>query len=650
MNSATSFDRINAALEDAGRFGRRSGAWTVYNCPAHEDSDPSLGVVYNPAKQRTVVRCFTGCADEDVLAAIGLRVADLYDDARRFTSRHAAPYRPRITPSPRPFPRTPRDDPLGPQSGPPRIAARYYYRLPDGTAAGRVTRAYIPHEKGTKRVFWQHQWDGHAWARGGFPTLLYHLPEVIAAVRDGRTIYLVEGEKDADNAIRAGLTATCNAMGAGKFRVQHADQLAGARRVVIVTDRDKAGRRHGAAIAELLRGRVGSVEIVESAVGKDISDHLAAGLGPDELVPVGPADPIVEGWAEVRIADAALWHGSAATGIRQLERAEEDTVGSGVYLAEKDIATGYAQHRARQAGTDTPTLYSVSVRDGRLVDLTDQTTVNRVMAGFQSVLATEQSLAERAERPSWLRINNLQDLREILHRGEIRVGELKRVTQRCGELFSSHLRAQGYAGLLTVEGGEADIGNHLTYLIFDPADITVTDESLLPVPSKTPAREDKSTVSDVHDPITVYTKPDCPQCAATKRSLDRLGVGYTEVDVSSDVGARRWLLGMGYTMAPVVVAGDSHFAGYRPDRLAALGESRNHPPDPISEQSEPGWHVDNGVITSAPLDEPADTWRVDNGVINAVDPTHRRPSVSTRPPAWAIQPASPTRPTHAHRR
>lgn len=646
MSSATSFDRINAALEDAGRFGRRSGAWTLYNCPAHEDSDPSLGVVYNPAKQRTVVRCFTGCDDRDVLAAVGLRVADLYDDARRLTSRHAAPYRPRVTPSPRPFPQALRDDPLGPQTGPPRIAARYYYRMADGTAAGRVTRAYIPHEKGTRRVFWQHQWDGHAWARGGFPTLLYHLPEVIAAVRDGLTIYFVEGEKDADNAIRAGLAATCNAMGAGKFRVQHADQLAGAHRVVIVADRDEAGRRHGAAIAELLRGRVGSVDIVEAAVGKDISDHLAAGRRPDELVPVGPA---VAGWAEIRLDSATLWHGSATTGMRRIEKAEEDTVGSGVYLAEKDIATRYARHRAHQTRTDTPALYTVSVRDARLVDLTDQATVDQVLAGFESVLATEQDLAERAESPSWLRINNLQDLRDILHRDRIRVGELKRITQRCGELFSDHLQAQGYAGLLTVEGGEADIGNHLTYLIFNPSDITVVSEGLLPVPSNTPARKDQPTVSDIADPITVYTKPGCPQCAATKRSLDRLGVGYIEVDVTADADARRWLLGMGYTSAPVVVAGDSHFAGFRPDRLAALSKSRAALQS--GQTSGSGWDVESGVITtSAELDEPADTWRVDSGVIVAADVTRQQPAISARPTAWATRPTSPARPTHVRRR
>src|SRR5205823_10446968 len=106
------------------------------------------------------------------------------------------------------------------------------------------------------------------------------------------------------------------------------------------------------------------------------------------------------------------------------------------------------------------------------------------------------------------------------------------------------------------EGGEADIGNHRTYLIFDPADITVTGESQLPHPANTPARKDELAVPDVYDPITVYTKPDCPQCAATKRSLDRLGVGYTEVNVATDADARRWLLGMGYTTAPVVVAGD----------------------------------------------------------------------------------------------
>lgn len=71
--------------------------------------------------------------------------------------------------------------------------------------------------------------------------------------------------------------------------------------------------------------------------------------------------------------------------------------------------------------------------------------------------------------------------------------------------------------------------------------------------------------------ILVYTKSDCPQCDATKRNLDRLHVSYRAVDVEADPAARDEVLALGYTTLPVVIGDDgSHWAGFRPDRLAAL--------------------------------------------------------------------------------
>ena len=70
--------------------------------------------------------------------------------------------------------------------------------------------------------------------------------------------------------------------------------------------------------------------------------------------------------------------------------------------------------------------------------------------------------------------------------------------------------------------------------------------------------------------VTLYTKPACPSCTATKRALDKLDLPYALVDISEDATARDLLLGLGYRQAPVVIAGDHHWAGYRPDRLKAL--------------------------------------------------------------------------------
>ncbi|MFI5507442.1 redoxin NrdH [Mycobacterium sp. NPDC051804] len=71
--------------------------------------------------------------------------------------------------------------------------------------------------------------------------------------------------------------------------------------------------------------------------------------------------------------------------------------------------------------------------------------------------------------------------------------------------------------------------------------------------------------------ITVYTKPACVQCNATYKALDKQGVAYEKVDISLDSEARDYVMALGYLQAPVVVAGNDHWSGFRPDRIKALG-------------------------------------------------------------------------------
>ena len=74
--------------------------------------------------------------------------------------------------------------------------------------------------------------------------------------------------------------------------------------------------------------------------------------------------------------------------------------------------------------------------------------------------------------------------------------------------------------------------------------------------------------------VTLYTRPSCVACKATKRWLKKNGVNYATVDVSIDDEARDYVLSLGYTSAPVVaveIDGEflEHFSGYREDRLEA---------------------------------------------------------------------------------
>lgn len=73
--------------------------------------------------------------------------------------------------------------------------------------------------------------------------------------------------------------------------------------------------------------------------------------------------------------------------------------------------------------------------------------------------------------------------------------------------------------------------------------------------------------------VTVYTKPNCPQCIFTFRKLDELGIEYEVKDVTEDGEALATIKGLGYLAAPVVMAMGDHWSGFQPDRIVALAES-----------------------------------------------------------------------------
>ncbi|GAB3192036.1 glutaredoxin-like protein NrdH [Nesterenkonia suensis] len=70
--------------------------------------------------------------------------------------------------------------------------------------------------------------------------------------------------------------------------------------------------------------------------------------------------------------------------------------------------------------------------------------------------------------------------------------------------------------------------------------------------------------------VVVYSKPQCVQCTATYRALDKAGITYEVVDIMQDDEAYAYVQSLGVMQAPVVVAGDEHWSGFRPDLIAQL--------------------------------------------------------------------------------
>lgn len=70
--------------------------------------------------------------------------------------------------------------------------------------------------------------------------------------------------------------------------------------------------------------------------------------------------------------------------------------------------------------------------------------------------------------------------------------------------------------------------------------------------------------------VTLYTLPACVQCEATKRLFKRHFIEYEEVQLQDAPEAMQMVKGMGYTAAPIVVAGERHWSGFRPDLIESL--------------------------------------------------------------------------------
>lgn len=255
---ATCVETILARLNNVKRTGT---GWSA-RCPAHDDRENSLSIGEGE-DGRVLLYCHAGCTVESVAAAIGITVADLFPGASGSRPRR-------------------------------RIVSTHRYLDESGVLLFEVVR-YDPKGFACRRPDGQGGWR----KLGDVRRVLYRLPELIEAIANGKTIYIVEGEKDADTLNRYAadhglpIFATTNPGGAGKWKSEYAEVLRGAA-VVVVADRDRPdpktghepGREHARKIARSLRNVAPSVSIAEAQSGKDAFDHIAAGHTVDDFVPI----------------------------------------------------------------------------------------------------------------------------------------------------------------------------------------------------------------------------------------------------------------------------------------------------------------------------------------------------------------------------
>jgi hypothetical protein len=123
---------------------------------------------------------------------------------------------------------------------------------------------------------------------GDEPDLLYRLPEALAAMveRPDETVFMVEGEKDADTCWALGLIATTNANGALNWKAEFNGLFAG-RDVAVMVDNDDKGRERAKRLVAELSGIAGTVKAVELPglpPRGDVTDWLESGKTKGELL------------------------------------------------------------------------------------------------------------------------------------------------------------------------------------------------------------------------------------------------------------------------------------------------------------------------------------------------------------------------------
>lgn len=262
-SQATPTEKVIDALSARGLTPKRSARGWTANCPVHEGQgkhSPSLSVAEGDNGCALLV-CWAGCQLPDVVKALGLTFADIFP------------------------PKPPRENRL--QDGR-KYKAAYHYYDENGELLYRVVK-YV-YSDGRKTFRQQKPGPNDTWLHtiSGVRRILYNLPQVLKAKSEDKAIWIVEGEKDAENLSWVGVAATCNPGGAdngegNKFTQEMAACLYGARRIVVCADRDKPGYRHARHVVRLLLGHVGNIVVVEPTHGKDISDHLVAGRPLGEL-------------------------------------------------------------------------------------------------------------------------------------------------------------------------------------------------------------------------------------------------------------------------------------------------------------------------------------------------------------------------------
>lgn len=254
-----------ARIHELGGYVRKSGNNWVIQCPHpdHPDLNPSASLTAGDAGQ-ALVHCFA-CPDSNSpkwLDEVSTRLAEGVEFQTAQPRRRTA------------------------SSGTARGERVAEYGYIDGNGR-RFYKTRFVSDSGVKSFEWSRDVDGARVTGLGRTDLASLLPFPADHLAEAHSDVLwVEGEKDVLRALNAGLFAVTSGGGASGPLPVDLSCLRG-KRVVIVADNDPAGIKYALRVKAALEGIAEDISVALPGIterGADLSDHLDAGLGIEDLI------------------------------------------------------------------------------------------------------------------------------------------------------------------------------------------------------------------------------------------------------------------------------------------------------------------------------------------------------------------------------
>lgn len=269
---------------------RTNNGWDC-KCPAHDDKTASLSI-----NEDGIFYCHAGCKFDEIKAALASLNINLNGMKEK------------------PF------------------STDYIYKNADNKPVYKQVRIY-PKDFRTLR------YESGQWLSGigKIERVLYHLPELRAAIASGQRVAIAEGEKDADRVIKetdGRIICTTNLGGAGNWKLEYNKEFVGAD-LTIFYDNDKPGTERKDKLVEQLKSIVRKLTVINLPPEyKDISDFWDAG---HEI-----ADDMKE---QIHIASLADFVIDAAQWLKEPETIPSQLINGIINAADKVMLIGKSKTR-----------------------------------------------------------------------------------------------------------------------------------------------------------------------------------------------------------------------------------------------------------------------------------------------------------------